>query len=330
MEQAIKECERPARFDMFGDVKQFHGLRGLMSWWVVCGHIAATVGLPPMWNTFAVDVFIVLSGFVIFVLLDRKKERYGVYILRRGIRLFPLYLAVMAVSIAMLPLAKWTFAHAPFSGANVGRVQLAEAALSNLPIHVLVHLPLAQGLIPQSVLPSSSPTIVGQAWSISLEWQYYLLAPLLLLGMRSKGQLVLAVAAISALMALGVFFDDAFIGNKAPLFTVGATTYLLMRTSKTNSMYAWYWGFLIASIAASLFLLSKQILLPLGLWAAAVASTRSRFAAPLSRFLTSSFLFWQGDRSYSIYIVHMIAFITVAAIMNLSDVKGSFMEQSVS
>ncbi|MST94839.1 MAG: acyltransferase, partial [Pedosphaera sp.] len=39
----------------------------------------------------AVDIFLILSGFVIFNLLDRG-ETYGVFITRRFFRLFPAFL----------------------------------------------------------------------------------------------------------------------------------------------------------------------------------------------------------------------------------------------
>ena len=50
-------------------VKEFEGLRGLMALWVVIGHWATSVPLsfaplpPKLYNAYAVDVFIMLSGF---------------------------------------------------------------------------------------------------------------------------------------------------------------------------------------------------------------------------------------------------------------------------
>lgn len=72
-----------------------------MALWVVMGHVALTFNIPdleanPLWkilgeNGRAVNVFIILSGFVIFHLLNTKKERYERYIARRFLRLFPAY-----------------------------------------------------------------------------------------------------------------------------------------------------------------------------------------------------------------------------------------------
>ncbi|MDO9607223.1 MAG: hypothetical protein Q7J26_01760 [Brevundimonas sp.] len=49
-------------------IAPLEGVRGLMAWWVVLGHYAHTVGLTnPILenNALAVDVFVILSGFVI-------------------------------------------------------------------------------------------------------------------------------------------------------------------------------------------------------------------------------------------------------------------------
>ena len=47
-------------------IKALEGLRGVMAWWVVIGHVSLTAGwqLPLIdRNTLPVDVFILLSGF---------------------------------------------------------------------------------------------------------------------------------------------------------------------------------------------------------------------------------------------------------------------------
>ena len=94
-------------------IAELDALRGLMSLWVVLGHALHAVGFPggdPLWvkpflaNGLAVDVFIILSGFVVTRLLDEKRESYGVYITRRFFRLFPAYVACLLLSVFMLDL----------------------------------------------------------------------------------------------------------------------------------------------------------------------------------------------------------------------------------
>lgn len=43
--------------------------------------------------------------------------------------------------------------------------------------NILAHIPLIHGLIPPSALPDAAAAFLGRAWSISTEWQFYLIAP---------------------------------------------------------------------------------------------------------------------------------------------------------
>ena len=66
------------------EIKELTSLRGILAWWVVFSHLLTYTGFPPESTnglvrlvgkgSIAVDVFIILSGFVIFNLLDGRKE----------------------------------------------------------------------------------------------------------------------------------------------------------------------------------------------------------------------------------------------------------------
>ena len=89
---------------------EIEGLRGYLAWWVVAGHIVAFSGKPELpgalgllnQGPLAVDVFIVISGFVICFLLDSQWERYGIFILRRALRLLPLFLVACIAGALLL------------------------------------------------------------------------------------------------------------------------------------------------------------------------------------------------------------------------------------
>jgi peptidoglycan/LPS O-acetylase OafA/YrhL len=194
-------------------IQSLHGLRGIMAWWVVLGHVSLALDwrLPLIErNGLAVDVFILLSGFVIALLLERRGEPYPAYIVRRAFRLFPLYLLVLGLSFLLLPvqLAAWEAAAA--SAANLHRAALAREALADPLLHLSAHVPLAQGLVPKAWGGNVAYTVVGQAWSISLEWQFYLVAPLLVAAMAAARWWRVG-AAVLALVALAPFFTTAFL-----------------------------------------------------------------------------------------------------------------------
>src|SRR6186713_2887882 len=149
-------------------IHSLHGLRGLMAWWVVLGHSFVAVGwhVPLIErNTLAVDVFIMLSGFVISMLIERKAEPYGVYIVRRAFRLFPLYLVALAISAALLPVQLLAWQSLVANRSNLYRIELVQQALADLPLHLGINLPLAQGLAPKIVGSDIPYAIIGQAWS---------------------------------------------------------------------------------------------------------------------------------------------------------------------
>src|SRR5882757_3598927 len=82
-------------------LSELEGLRAWLAWWVVIGHSLVEAGwsdsyLPTvakilLGQVLAVKLFIILSGFVITLLLDRQKQGYRDFITTRAFRIFPLY-----------------------------------------------------------------------------------------------------------------------------------------------------------------------------------------------------------------------------------------------
>ena len=79
--------------------------RGVASALVVWAHWAAPLGLPMGFTAFAftgVDLFFVLSGFVFApVLMQRPVPSLRAYALRRVLRIYPAYLAALALYVAL-------------------------------------------------------------------------------------------------------------------------------------------------------------------------------------------------------------------------------------
>lgn len=303
-------------------IAPLEGVRGLMAWWVVLGHLSHTLGLELFLisqNTLAVDVFIILSGFVITGLIVKRREAYVPYITRRAFRIFPAYLVVLAISALLLPIYAQAMIDIPFvNDRNASRLEQAQAALSNLPAHLATHIPLLQGLVPNGVLPKAAYTIVGQAWSVSLEWQFYLVAPLIVFGISRRKLWPLLGLGVLGLLALRPFMSGAYLGGAVFPFGVGIASYYLY-----SGVGRMKW---IAAAAAGVFALGGLALdgvmqiVPLAIWAASLVvimgAARWRAVKAAHDILSSSVLRYIGDRSYSVYLVHMIPLYLGVSILN--------------
>lgn len=155
-------------------IPSLDGLRAFSIALVICGHMAGTVGAPRWlfylepYANFGVRIFFVISGFLITTLLLTEHERTGTISLkqfyrRRIYRIFPAAYAYVTV-IAMLA---WTHLRAK-------DLVVAYSYLSNY------HL--------------SRPWLLGHLWSLSVEEQFYLLWPaVVLLCFRRRRSIALAV-----------------------------------------------------------------------------------------------------------------------------------------
>jgi peptidoglycan/LPS O-acetylase OafA/YrhL len=175
------DARRPAH------LPQLDGLRTVAVTLVLAYHVARTQELSWLPGGFVgVDLFFVLSGFLITSLLLREHRAHGRidlkrFYVRRLWRLYPaliLVSGVVAVVFAVFP--------EPFG------MQAAS------PVEALVAL--AYGMSWWSGLElSGGPYLLGLTWSLSVEEHFYLLWPLLLLALLRRGGGVRAVVAVAVL-----------------------------------------------------------------------------------------------------------------------------------
>src|SRR5262249_18493741 len=158
----------------------------------------------------AVLIFIIISGFVITHLTIERPEPYRIYLLRRFMRIFPLFAVACVMGFLTLDLltaamARSAWANDPDIPRQIGvMTSIAESGHKFLVPHVLIHLTMLHGVVSQNLLPWSDQVFDSPAWSLSLEWQFYLLAPLvILLACRPRGVVWLAVITVAAELAYG-------------------------------------------------------------------------------------------------------------------------------
>ncbi|HVZ99021.1 MAG TPA: acyltransferase [Caulobacterales bacterium] len=301
------------------------GLRAWLAWAVVFSHLAQTLSMEALgghWKLMedggevAVYVFIVISGFVITGLVVDKQESWPRYILRRAFRIFPAYWVAWALALAVLPFALAALAHEPWLAApgatydDLLRGWNGAMRAHALPEHLL-HATLLSGVVADSVWPYAANAVLGPAWSLTLEWQFYLVAPLLIWLLRSKHGRLPAVLAI----ALGAYgFQEQWFGHyNLPTFLPGAAYVFLIgiasrlgfaELKRVPVPAAFVFGALIVGV------IYREIMW-LAVWCAMLAfllrgaEWRAATGAVMRAAFESAPARYFGACSYSVYLLHL-------------------------
>jgi peptidoglycan/LPS O-acetylase OafA/YrhL len=307
-------------------VPHFEVLRGAAALWVVASHILLIVGRHVPFVSAgdqAVEVFVILSGFVIALMRYNEKEEYGQYIFRRFLRLYPVF--ILAVSIGSIteylyaPVfgnSPWTVTH---EGAFIAREQ---NTLTYLWQNILLHAGMLHGVVPDTIIPQAPLAFSGPLWSISLEWQFYLIAPALIAFIRFDGIRAIALTiCVSALaLALQKLTQRYWIGEvtsflplRLPLFIVGIASALLWHRAREAPQLTLA-GAVAAGALIALPLAPHK--LPVLIWAGTyyLAATHGRLAVlrTVDALLVSAAPRLIGKISYSVYALHVPILLVVS------------------
>jgi peptidoglycan/LPS O-acetylase OafA/YrhL len=159
--QTAGTAQEPTPFHL-GHRRWLDGLRGLAVLLVLAFHLHLVPG-----GSFGVDVFFVLSGFLITSLLVEEWRRRGSislkrFYLRRGLRLLPAFLTLLLLGFL------YTLVFRATDEADGFRKEMVVAVcyLTNWP-----------------ALHHNAMATLGHTWSLSVEEQFYLIWPMLLYGM---------------------------------------------------------------------------------------------------------------------------------------------------
>ena len=196
-------------------------LRAWMAWLVVLDHAQYLCGgqqiLHPLLyklvsnGALAVSVFIIISGFVITNLLIVRKERYFPYILRRAFRIFPIYLFCIFIAIFVSGLYYAAYLTPEWVPNNDMRLDRMASEHNFYVEHLLLHMSMMHGILPDTIFPFSSVAFLAPAWSLSLEWQFYMLAPFLI-SLLSK-RITVMLATTFLLLAMNVALRTSYFGE---------------------------------------------------------------------------------------------------------------------
>ena len=309
-----------------GQPKHFvaiEGLRGWLAWAVVFSHIAwySNLRLEFLWPVLrdagppAVRVFIILSGFVITHLVIARPESYPAYLTRRFMRIFPVFAVTCFVGYFANDLQA-----ALISQELLDRefaAVLSGVAASNHTYfwsHLVAHLTMLHGAISNSVLPFSEYAFNLPAWSISLEWQFYLIAPFaVLLARRASLALMISILILIAHTLykrewFGSFSQPGLLFASAEYFAIGIASRFLYpviadRVKKPE---------LILPLFIVLYALVGRQQVAVFVWCVVFLGLVS-YPSPSNYFLKaykltleSKAAVYFGSRSYSIYLSHLL------------------------
>lgn len=297
------------------------GLRALAIVVVVIFH--AGVGLPG--GFVGVDVFFVVSGYVITAMLRREQAetgriRLGTFYLRRIRRLLPALALVSVTVFAVLPLL------GPLATQGVSRRTGFAGAL------FVSNVALARG-DRSYFAPGADANPFLHLWSLSVEEQFYLGFPLLILGawalVGKRNWAVTGLAAVLAAVALVSFGLNLWLLSDASPFDGGYSEQLAFFMSpprawellvgallalwpvipgkRVASALSWS-GLALVAYAALFFgaltpFPGTAALVPVVGAGALLVGGRTPGTVP-SRALSTSAVGWIGDRSYSWYLWH--------------------------
>jgi peptidoglycan/LPS O-acetylase OafA/YrhL len=202
------------------------GLRAIAALWVVLFHVRAFSGarlggvpgldLLVRSGSAGVSLFLVLSGFCLSIpFAAGRQQRFaaGRFLVRRCWRLLPAYYASLLVIV--LVTAVW--------GGALGLEQYGGAGMA---AQVAAHATMTH-----TFFPGTFYALNGAYWSLGLEWQLYLLLPLMVLAARRWGvrpvvlaaigvnvayRIVLALLSARGVVAHGSLLDTAVLPNLAP------------------------------------------------------------------------------------------------------------------
>lgn len=306
-----------------------NGVRALCALVVVKEHVQWRLPLPQLfeWGFLGVDMFFVISGFLIVTLLLRERDRSGAidlraFYVRRTLRIFPIYYLV--ISLLFLT-AIATYGHS---------TKTWELYKWSFPIFLIY----AQDLIPVSM------GLMFHTWSLAMEEQFYLVWPTIERFFKSAWvvPLILASLALNQAFNFGFFaptltalYGSAEDANRA-IFQITFTP-ILLGVLAAHGMHDKSFGprmagavlgrwmpmwLLLAAVAVCQLGTELQGATRLGvhlLFCALLLSLIVNPAHVFSKLLNSRPLVFLGTISYGLYLYHTFV---IQIVVKLAATRG--------
>ncbi len=302
------------------------GFRACLALWVFLGHLAYAVGFNNRllsMHPLAVDLFMVLSGFLM-VRTWKSPEKLGITMSKAAIafyvgrlfRIAPLYYFLLIVSA--LGLSQFATMHdlvlktfpPPWVIADANYSPQTMWSFSNTE-WLILHVTFLFGIIPGMEASTPLPD-----WSLSLEMQFYLVFPFLLILLKKIPWLVIALlASVMAFIApilFGKYLDTgifAHFGQPSMLayrlntFVAGMIVAYWLRNRDQGVVFNLSQNLYYALVAAVCLMPMTKLVIMLYVLFILLVSGKVAF---LNRLFSIKPIRYLGDISYSIYLCHLL------------------------
>ena len=304
------------------EVQTLTALRGIMALWVVALHYGHHLAVPiraplHIYGFLAVDVFFVLSGFILYHVhrqaLETRRLDMPRFLLRRLARLYPVHLVTMLAALAIV-------AAADAAGQSATLGFRLDTALGDL----WANLALVHGLNTVDALRLNYPS-----WSISTEMAAYVAFPAVaaaVLALPRRWAPTLAALSFLLMTLVWETFGRAATGDRAlwsltlewsilriaPEFLMGAA-FARAFCDREIEIRFWQVALLVVLMLGALQLHAPMVFVLATPWLiTALFFWRVRVPGPLR---------WLGLISYSLYMVHalveMLGFWSLRVLLDL-------------
>jgi peptidoglycan/LPS O-acetylase OafA/YrhL len=277
-------------------IKEIDGLRFFAIFFVLMHHFASIFSKFIDWGYYGVDLFFVISGFLISsILLNTKGENfssiYKNFIGRRVLRIFPLYYCTIILLFII--------------GAPGAKTYI----FSLLSYTFNYKFPF---------IPVSEPNVIGHFWSLCVEEQFYLFWPLMLIPLRKKSALLLLITIIIIIFAYSQItfnwikplsvYNYSGLPTRMGSLGLGALGAILEKYYTLPK--SWFKSLWIEILAFALLtfalIFSIQVILGLCSLFLILKTAKKGFCIPLiNNFLSNKAVIYIGSISYGIYVFHI-------------------------
>ncbi|MEO6222980.1 MAG: acyltransferase [Vicinamibacterales bacterium] len=292
-------------------LRQFSALNNSQ---VTPGSLAGYVTLPLVWGSIGVPIFFVLSGYCIHrsqafarASCGEFQLSTGNFLLRRFFRIYP----VIAGALLLTLICDWASGHYYPTSVKLGDTS---------PLTFLVNLFSLQGL--------AGPTYGSNLplWTLSVEVQFYLLYPVLLVMMARLGNLptflllaLLNAASYFVLQAHGyVLFSSFYISwYLGALVAEGEAARMFAHRLSSPGVRAGVYALSLAGLGLGCIVFFRNQYVAFQIWAFAFAAflfAVVNLAQPVWGWF-AGFFRWLGSFSFSLYIIHVPVVVLIHSVL---------------